>query len=100
MKITDVQNDDAKRCAQILKLISIGRWDLSGGDADEFVKVKAWLQSLAQAMSADLTKTKPQESSTTAGMRVKSMGALPASAPKPMTKLSKGAKSGKPKGKK
>jgi hypothetical protein len=80
MKISEVSVEDGRMCVQLIKLISSGRWDLSGADAEALVATKRWIQSLAMVMGEQL-KTKPAEPaapvSSTEGFKVKSMGSLP-----------------------
>jgi len=74
--ISNVSNDDGRRCANLIAFLTKGRWDLTGKDAEELVLVKRWVHDLAQTMARKLAPAAAPASS--GGFRVKSAGPLPA----------------------
>jgi hypothetical protein len=87
MRLQQVTNEDGRMCAQLLNLISKGRWDLSGADAEALVATRRWVQTLASQMAAQL-KSPPQSAEpapAAGGMRIKKM-------PQPATSSSKSRK--------
>lgn len=54
MKLSNVTLEDGRMCIQLIKLLSTGRWDLSGADAEALVATKKWVQVLASDMGAQL----------------------------------------------
>lgn len=85
MNISNVTHDDGRRCAALIQFLRTGKWDMSGQDAEELVRVKQWVHALAMEManqikSADSSKkaTAPVESMT---MKIKAMGSLPGKGP-------------------
>lgn len=87
MKVSQVTKDDGRACAYLLNFLKQGRWDLNGSEAEELVKVKAWVGFLANSMASELkssvTPPAPEAPapSPAAGFKVKSMGKLPPSKP-------------------
>lgn len=74
MKLTEVSNTDGRMCAQLLNLLKLGRWDLSGQDINAHGETVRWVHALATQMAHIL---KPAEPATPAGgFKVKSAGPL------------------------
>lgn len=84
MQLANVTDDDGRRCAALIKLIATGRWDLSGKDAEELVRVKQWIQQLAGQMADQLRSKQPAPPATQAdippapagGFRVRAAGPI------------------------
>lgn len=79
MDISKLTSDDAIRCANLAKLLANGRWDLTGSNAEELVRVKKWVHDLAMQMAAQLKPQAPTAKQEPQTMKVKAMGALPPS---------------------
>lgn len=87
MDLSNVTLDDGRRLAALVQLLKAGRWDLSGAEAEELVRVKLWVQELATKMVPALksppTPAPSQEAAPAGGgFKVKSMGQLPTKARK------------------
>jgi len=87
MKLTDVSLDDGRRCAHLINLLKTGRWDLTGAEIDELVRVKQWVMLLAGAMaeqlkSKDAPPAPPAPAPAASSFKVKAMGPLGSAKPK------------------
>ncbi len=87
MLIDKVSMDDGRACAVLIKLISSGKWELSGDEAAALVSSKKWLHDLAMQM-ATILKSKPDapKAPESTGMKVKAMGPLSSPSIKPRKK--------------
>lgn len=75
MQVQNVSLEDGRNCAVLIQLLSRGRWDLSGAEAQQLVNVKQWVAGLAGEMAKHLT-TKPTSTPPSGGMKIKSVGSL------------------------
>lgn len=85
MEFSKVSNEDGRRCANLLNFLKNGRWELTGADAEELVRVKRWVHDLALGMAQQL-KGNPEKEGPAAPlapdpgvMRVKSIKPMPKS---------------------
>lgn len=85
MEITKVSSQDGKCCLQLLNLLKLGKWELSGPDIAAHAETVAWVKYLANTMAESVKPVKPAADT----MKVKSVGQLPAAA---TTKHSKSKK--------
>lgn len=91
MDVSKVSLEDGRACAQLIKFLNVGRWELSGSDAEVLSSTKRWVQELAMRMAEQLkAKTEaPPTAVAPQGFRVKSIGSLPGSSPKSAPKAKK-----------
>ncbi len=73
MDISKISREDGIQCIQLLNFLKKARWDLTGADIDELIKVKQWVQQLATKMAEQL-KNPPL--STEVPIKIKTIGAL------------------------
>lgn len=105
MKISEVSKIEATRMAQLIKLINLGKWDLSSADVEEFVKIKEFLTAVATSMAADLqasgiyreketqgARVNPPAAQSSETFKVRARGRLPVSKKSAPKKLSRPAK--------
>lgn len=82
MQVSQVTNDDGRACAQLIRFLNAARWDLTGGDAEELIKCKRWIQDIAGKMAGQLKGSEPAPTpaaptpATDQTMRIKAMGPL------------------------
>lgn len=82
LDVSKVSNDDGKACAQLMNFLKLGKWELSGSDADVLYRTKAWVMELARKMAADLKSQPPisgpapSPASSSNGFKVKAMGPI------------------------
>jgi hypothetical protein len=90
MEITKVTKEDGTMCAQLLNLLKQGKWDLSGPEVTATARTIDWVNHIALLMAKDLkasgtvsapSSAPPSPPPPPGGMKVKSMGKLPAAAP-------------------
>lgn len=88
MRISEVNLEDGRMCIQLIKLLTAGRWDLSGADAEALVLTKKWVQALANDMGQQLKGQAPAASPKVqdTGFRIKAVGQLPGKTQKPKKK--------------
>lgn len=79
MKISDVSMNDGKMCAQLLNLLKMGRWELSGPDIAAHSATVQWVHYLASQMASELKPTATADKSaskTDGGLKIKAMGPI------------------------
>lgn len=59
MQLQNVSLEDGRNCAILIQLLSRGRWDLSGAEAQQLVNTKQWVAALAGEMAKHLTDKAP-----------------------------------------
>lgn len=81
MQLSNVSMEDGKYCATLVNILTKGRWDLSGSDAEELMKVRRWVHDLAMQMAQQLKSSSPPPAAGSPapiqGMKIKSAGPLP-----------------------
>lgn len=93
MQVRAVTHEEATRCAQLIRILEKGRWDLSMKDIEELQKVKGWVLDLAKSMASDLQSQEPSKAQgkpvepAAPAMKIKSMGTI--GAPKAKAKKRK-----------
>lgn len=75
MKLSEVSGQDGKMCVQLINLLKVGKWELSGADITAHTETMKWVYSLANEMSEHL-KGKGKETSPADGFKVKAMGPM------------------------
>lgn len=94
MEISKVTQDDGKYCLQLLNLLKMGRWELSGPDIAAHAATIQWFRGIASKM-ADSVKGQttlpagPSGDKPVEAMKIKSMGKLPVPSATPAMKHSK-----------
>lgn len=81
MEISKITNHDGLACANLIKFLTKGRWDLSGEEAEVLMMTKKWVHDLALQMAAQLKSSKSPTSVTSTspssgGFKVKAMGPI------------------------
>lgn len=81
MQLSEVRIEDGKACASLINLLKTGRWELSGDDAEELVRVKKWVHGLALSMAEKLKpaaqeKAQPSPAPASTAMKIKSRGPI------------------------
>lgn len=94
MNVNEVSNEDGRACAQLLKFLSHGKWELSGDDAEILSKTKQWVHGLAIKMANDIKSKSnpapvPPPVSESTGFKIKGMGPLAGSNTKKLKNKSK-----------
>jgi hypothetical protein len=85
MKVSEVNNNDGKLCAQLINLLKHGKWELTGPDITAHADTVRWVHSLASLMAEQLSPgitKKPEASAPVAPqMRIKAMGPVGSASP-------------------
>lgn len=84
METKQVSKEDGIRCANLIKFLTAGRWDFTGTDVEEFMRVRKWVHDLAQSMATNLRETgvvgpatpPPAVAPASGPMKIKAMGPL------------------------
>lgn len=74
MEVSKITKDDAVLCMQLLNMLKVGRWELSGPDIAAHANTLQWVRQLADKMAAS-AKGAPAPSDAPA-MRVTASGPI------------------------
>lgn len=72
MRISDVSNLDGQMCIQLINLLKVGRWELSGPDIAAHADTVRWVQSLGHQIGEGLRPASKPDTT----MRIKAMGPI------------------------
>lgn len=79
MRVSEVTNIDGQMCIQLINLLRIGRWELSGPDIAAHADTVRWVQALGNLLGEDLrpaSKPAAPVPSTDQTMKIKGMGPI------------------------